>query len=275
MTNKTVFITGASTGLGHAAAVLFREKGWNVVATMRTPRAIDGCFVVALDVQDEASIGRAVKAGIEKFGSIDVVINNAGFSVFGVFESVSPKKVLEQFEVNVFGVMNVTRAVLPHFRARKSGMFVNVSSGAGVFTFPMLSLYHASKFALEGFSESLAYELGALGIGVKIVEPGGVATKFDERTGSEMATLTPIADYAPFVDHTMKLFAGLSANRHGDVSATPEKIAQVMFDAATDGTAQLRYVATDAIKPLVQARRTAGEEGYIKMMRQIAGGEGT
>ncbi len=268
---STILITGASSGFGLESAKLFAAKGHNVVATMRNTAAVpelDGLpnvLVTRLDVQDAESIQEALKTAINRFGHIDAVVNNAGFSLWGVFESLPRKKIQEQFDVNVFGVMEVTRAVLPHFRARRKGIIVNVSSGAGVFGLPMISAYNASKFALEGFSESLSYELLSQGIVVKIVEPGGVLdTKFSQRLAQEAAEV-PAApdDYAEFIAGTEEVFAGLRANR----LATSADVAKVIFDAVTDGTTQLRYVATDDIKPLVEARRSASEAEYIEMMR--------
>ncbi|MGV3621247.1 MAG: SDR family oxidoreductase [Archangium sp.] len=273
MTRKqTVLITGASTGLGLAASVLFRDEGWNVVATMRTPRPIDGCEVLPLDVTNQNSVNTAVADTLAKFGSIDVVINNAGYGVFSIFEGVSDRQVRALFEVNVFGVMNVTRAVLPHFREKKSGVFVNVSSGAGVFVLPTASLYSASKFALEAFSEGLAWEVGTFGVKVKLLEPGGFATSFNERAGKEAAASSSVPGYDAFFAKAGAAFAKLQANANADTSATVEKVAQVLFDAATDGTDQLRYVATDAIKEKVELRRTGGEEAYVKFMRGLLEG---
>lgn len=268
---STILITGASSGFGLESAKLFAAKGHNVVATMRNTAAVpelDGLpnvLVTRLDVQDPESIQEALETAINRFGHIDAVVNNAGFSLWGVFESLPRKKIQEQFDVNVFGVMEVTRAVLPHFRARRKGVIVNVSSGAGVFGLPMISAYNASKFALEGFSESLSYELLSQGIVVKIVEPGGVLdTKFSQRLAQEAAE-APAApeDYAEFIAGTEEVFAGLRANR----LATSADVAKVIFDAVTDGTTQLRYVATDDIKPLVDARRSTSEADYIEMMR--------
>jgi NAD(P)-dependent dehydrogenase (short-subunit alcohol dehydrogenase family) len=269
--SKTVLITGASTGFGLSAAMLFADLGWNVVATMRTPS--DGTalasranvLVTRLDVQDRASIEAAVAAGIARFGGIDVLVNNAGFGLFGLFESTSRDKIQEQFDVNLFGVMDVTRAVLPHFRAKQAGVIINVSSGAGVFGLPMISLYNASKFALEGFSESLSYELLSQGIVVKIVEPGGVAsTRFGERSASEAGQGTPPpAGYEGFVAGTLKVFDGLRSAR----LASSEDVARVIVEAAGDGSERLRYVATEDIKPLIQARRETSEERYIELMR--------
>lgn len=151
---KTVLITGASSGIGKAAAKCFAENGWNVIATMRAPEtetelsALQSVLVTRLDVQDQPSIEQAIRAGIARFGKIDALINNAGFSVFGLFEAISREKVREQFDVNVFGVMGVTRAILPHFRENGGGLILNISSRGGIVGLPMNSMYCASKFAL-------------------------------------------------------------------------------------------------------------------------------
>lgn len=267
---KTILITGCSSGFGKTTTRYFVERGWNVVATMRRPEleteltTLDGVLVTRLDVQDPASIEQAIAAGIERFGAIDAVANNAGFGLFGIFEATPPEKVGEQFGVNLFGVMNVIRAVLPHFRERKSGVILNIGSGAGVFGLPMISLYSASKFALSGFSEALSYELAAVGVQVKLIEPGGVvSTKFGERSAAEASQTENLSDYEEFVGHTMKLFESLRGQR----LASEEQVASVIFEAANDGTDQLRYVATDDIKPLVKARRETSEGEYMALMR--------
>jgi NAD(P)-dependent dehydrogenase (short-subunit alcohol dehydrogenase family) len=266
---QTVLITGCSSGFGAATAELFARQGWNVVATMRQPEAAGALarhanvLVTRLDVQDPSSIDQAVALGIAHFGGIDVLVNNAGFGLYGIFEATPPAKLREQFDVNLFGLMEVTRAVLPHFRARRAGIILNIGSGAGVFALPMISLYAASKFALEGFSEALSYELGALGITVKIIEPGGVtSTAFGQRSAAE--SLPAPADYAPFIAGADRLFGELRAAR---ADATSEQVAEVIYRAATDGTDRLRYVATDDIRPLVAARRETSEEAYMALMR--------
>jgi NAD(P)-dependent dehydrogenase (short-subunit alcohol dehydrogenase family) len=268
--SKTVLITGTSSGFGKSAAELFAGRGWNVVATMRTPAAgadlagLDNVLVARLDVQNRDSIAQAIEAGIERFGRIDVLVNNAGFSLAGVFESITREKIQEQFDVNLFGVMDVTRALLPHFRRNEAGVIVNVSSGAGVFGLPMISLYNATKFALEGFSESLSYELSSQNIIVKIVEPGGVlSTGFGKRMAAERSQISSPKDYDEFVAGANKVFDGLRAAR----LATSEEVAQVIFEAASDGTDRLRYVATKDILPLVKARRETSEEHYMALMR--------
>jgi NAD(P)-dependent dehydrogenase (short-subunit alcohol dehydrogenase family) len=267
---KTVLITGCSSGLGKTTAKFFAKKGWNVIATMRRPEQetelgnLGDLLVTRLDVQDQASLTEAIESGIARFGKIDALINNAGFGLFGVFEATPREKIQEQFDVNVFGVMDVTRAILPHFRNNKSGLIINISSGAGVFTLPMISLYCASKFALEGFSESLSYELASQNIVVKIVEPGGVtSTDFGKRSRQEATHNTALADYDEFFARTNAIFDGLRAQR----LATEEHVAEVIFSAATDGTDQLRYVATNDIAPLVEARRQTSEQEYMAFMR--------
>jgi NAD(P)-dependent dehydrogenase (short-subunit alcohol dehydrogenase family) len=269
---QTVLITGCSTGFGEATARHFAAQGWNVVATMRRPEAgkalaeLDNVLVTRLDVEDAASIESAIAEGIARFGAIDVLVNNAGYGLFGIFESTPREKILEQFAVNVFGVMDVTRALLPHFRARRSGAIVNISSGAGVFALPMISLYNASKFAMEGFSESLSYELADLGIRVKVVEPGGVlSTGFGARSAAEASAGAVIDDYAPFAAGAAKVFDGL---RNSRALATAEHVAGIIFEAATDTSDRIRYVATEDIRPLVAARRETSEDEYLAFMRE-------
>ena len=269
--SKTLLITGTSSGIGHAAVRRFADAGWNVVATLRNPSAagdlaaLPSVLVTRLDVQNEASIQAAIDAGIARFGHIDALVNNAGFGQYGLFEATPDAKVREQFEVNVFGVMAVTRAILPHFRQRQAGVIVNVSSGAGMFTLPMISLYCASKFALEGFSEALSYELASQGIAVKLVIPhGGVSsTRFGERSGMEHGEQARIADYDAFVARTNAAFDNMRAGR----MMTSDEVAQVIQQAVTDGTDRLRYLVGDDARGFVKARRELTEQGYIDFMR--------
>lgn len=271
--SQTILITGCSSGFGRATAEHFAKAGWNVIATMRNPDAAgdlagrDNIFVTPLDVQDPASIEAAVAAGIAKFGGIDALVNNAGFGLHGMFEETNRDKIMEQFEVNVFGMMDTIRAILPHFRERKAGTIVNISSGAGAFGLPASTLYNSSKFALEGFSESLSYELAPLGITVKIVEPGGVLeTGFVQRTYGERDANEGIADYAPVREAVAKIFEDLAANRQNTTSA---QVAEVIYTSVTDGTDTLRYIATPDIVELVKLRREGGEEAYMRAMRDV------
>ncbi|MBB5065432.1 SDR family oxidoreductase [Granulicella mallensis] len=275
---KTVLITGTSSGIGLATVKLFAENDWNVVATMRNPAAggefagHNNVLVVHLDVKDLASIERAVVAGIECFGRIDVLINNAGYGQYGLFEALSREDIQEQFDVNVFGVMDVTRALLPHFRRNKGGLVLNVGSGAGLFALPMISLYCASKFALEGFSEALAYELASQNIVVKLVEPhGGVNnTNFSERSAECSAKDDSLTAYDGFVERTQEAFGSMTASRticSGDV-------AKVIFEAVTDGTDRLRYLVGDDARGFIRAWDEMSNADYVQFMRSKFSAEG-
>ena len=185
---KTILITGASSGIGKATAQLFNQKGWNVIATMRSPEReekltkLDNVFVSKLDVLDLESINETISKGIEKFGKIDALVNNAGYGAYGPLEAFPRENMVNQFNTNVIGLLDVTRAIIPHFRENKSGTIVNISSIGGKITFPLGSLYHGTKFAIEGISEALSYEMEQIGVRVKIVEPGMIATDFGGRS---------------------------------------------------------------------------------------------
>ncbi len=197
-----------------------------------------------------------------------MLVNNAGYGQFGLFEAVPRDKVRQQFDLNVFGVMDVTLAVLPHFRARQAGTVVNVSSGAGLFTLPMISLYCASKFALEGFTESLA-ELASQHIGAKLVVPhGGVtANNFAARQSADGAHASELSDklsdYDEFVAHTLATFGRMQSAS----SIIASDVAAVIFRAATDGTDKLRYLVGDDTRGFVKARRELPDDDYVAFMR--------
>jgi NAD(P)-dependent dehydrogenase (short-subunit alcohol dehydrogenase family) len=173
--NKTVLITGASSGIGKATAKRFQSAGWNVVATMRSPEDerelnnLDRVLVTRLDVLDLPSIQLAVQEGLARFGKLDVLLNNAGYGAYGPLEVTPMEKIRRQFDVNVTGLLATTQAVLPYFRVQRSGTIINISSIGGRITFPLGTLYHGTKFAVEGLSESLHFELLPLGIRVKLV----------------------------------------------------------------------------------------------------------
>src|SRR6187402_231999 len=206
-TMKTVLITGCSSGYGLETARHFHSQGWNVIATMRTPRddllpRSDRLRVLALDVAKLASITAALEAS----GPIDVLVNNAGIGLFGAFEVTPMATTREVFETNTFGVMAMTQAVLPQFRARRSGVVVNVTSSATLTPMPLVAAYTASKVAVEGFTASLAFELAEFGLRVKLVEPGyGPSTAFAKNSGTRLEGLTPEA-YAPLAQ---RMFATL------------------------------------------------------------------
>ena len=267
--SQTVLITGASSGIGKASATLFADRGWNVVATMRNPddgadlARRDNVLVTRLDLLDSDSIEAAVAAGLERFGAIDVLLNNAGYGAYGPLEATPMSVIRRQFDVNLFGLVETIQAVLPGMRAQRSGVIVNISSVGGRMTYPLGSLYHGSKWAVEGLSEALHYELAALGIRVKLVEPGGVKTDFGGR--SFVFTHDPeLADYQPLVDAAV---ASLEAGTPSG-SQEPEEVAEVILTAATDGTTQLRYISGEGAKAFLANRYSAEQdEQFVAGMR--------
>jgi NAD(P)-dependent dehydrogenase (short-subunit alcohol dehydrogenase family) len=265
---STVLITGCSSGYGHATAQFFLNQGWNVVATMRKPdpnlfNAPAGkLLVVALDVTDDGSIKKALQAAIDAFGQIDVLINNAGIGLFSAFEITPAATTREVFETNTFGVMAVTRAIIPHMREKGAGTIVNVTSSVGIVSMPMVAVYSASKSAIEGFSESLNYELGTLGVRVKLVEPGyGPNTAF---TANSMGRMNGLIS-APYQEYAKYLFGMTS----GGGSTTAEQVAEVAFLAATDGSDKLRYPAGPDSVQLAEARWAATDEAFLSGMRPM------
>jgi NAD(P)-dependent dehydrogenase (short-subunit alcohol dehydrogenase family) len=268
---RTIFITGTSSGMGRSTAKLFSQKGWNVIATMRTPEKeteltkLKNVFVTKLDVEEKATIEKAIAAGIEKFGKIDVLVNNAGYGVSGIFEAASEEQMHRQFEVNVFGLMNVTKAMLPHFRNNKNGLIINVSSMGGKLTVPALALYHASKFAVEGFTEALVYELASMNIRLKLIEPGYIKTNF---SGSSMdfSDDRSLTDYKAFSDSvkSAKQKMAAASGRGG----TPEMVAEVIYGAATDDSEQLRYPAGEDAISYERLKRESGDAAYLQFVFQ-------
>ena len=245
---KTVLITGCSSGYGLETARHFHARGWNVIATMRTPRAdllepSPRLRVLALDVTRPESIDAALAAA----GPIDVLVNNAGIGVVGAFEATPMETAREVFETNTFGVMAMTQAVLPQLRARRSGVVVNVTSSVTLTPMPLASVYTASKIAIEGFTASLALELGAFDVRVKLVEPGYCpSTRFTANGGARMEGLIPDA-YQAFARPIFAAFAQPA------LVTTEADVAEAVYRAATDTTGQLRFPAGPDAVALAQA----------------------
>jgi NAD(P)-dependent dehydrogenase (short-subunit alcohol dehydrogenase family) len=265
--NETILITGTSSGLGRATAKLFHARGWNVIATMRAPdrepelTVLERALVTRLDVEDLASIRSAVAAGLDRFGRIDALVNNAGYGAYGPLEATPFDKIRRQFDVNVLGLLATTQAILPHFRANKSGTIVNISSIGGRMTFPLGTLYHGTKFAVEGLSEALHYELAPLGVRVKILEPGGMQTDFGGRS-FDFSNDPALSEYQPLVQAVLGGLGPMMAN-----GSPPELIAEAIYTATTDGTDQLRYEAGPDAVQLLAARRAADDAVFLGGMR--------
>jgi len=235
---KTVLITGTSSGYGLATARHFHAQGWNVIATMRTPRAgvlpqSERMRVLALDVTKPESIAAALEAS----GPIDVLVNNAGIGVVGAFEATPMATTRDVFETNTFGVLAMTQAVVPQFRERRSGVVVNVTSSVTLAPMPLAAVYTASKMAIEGFTASLAFELEAFHVRVKLVEPGYCPnTSFASNGGERMQGLIPKA-YEPFAQPIFAAFAKPT------MVTTEADVAEAVYRAATDESGQLRFPA--------------------------------
>lgn len=252
---KTLLITGASAGIGRATARHFAQNGWNVAATMRRPEAetelaqLPNVKLFRLDVTDTASIRQAIADARAAFGGIDVVVNNAGYGAVGVFEAATPEQIQRQFDTNVFGVMNVIREILPYFREKRDGTIINVTSMGGLLTFPIYSVYHATKWAVEGFSESLQFELKPFNIRVKTIEPGAIKTEFYDRS-QDLFKKEGLTAY----DEYQRVTFG-NSQKEGENAPGPEVVAKKIFRAANDRSFRLRYPVGNQAPVLLALRR--------------------
>ena len=237
---KTIFITGSSSGLGRATAKLFASKGWKVIATMRNPEKetelnnISGVALMALDITNPKQITSVAEAVMAR-GGVDVVFNNAGYGLSGPLEGLTDEQIMRMVNTNMLGAIRTTKAFVPYFREKRAGLFINTTSIGGLMTVPFNSIYHATKWALEGWSESMAFELNQFGIGMKTVSPGGMKTDFFTRsfdTGRHPA-------YDELVDRVM---SKITDPKQMETYSSPGQIAEVVYEAATDGKKQLRYV---------------------------------
>jgi NAD(P)-dependent dehydrogenase (short-subunit alcohol dehydrogenase family) len=255
---KTIFITGASSGLGKATAKLFHNQGWNVIATMRNPEkeeelsGLKNVTLLPLDVTNYDQIQSTIQKAIE-LSEIDVVFNNAGYGLIGPLESFSDDQITKQLNTNLLGVIRVTNAFIPYFRERKSGLFISTTSIGGLIAFPLGSVYHATKWGLEGWSESMAYELNPFGVNIKTVSPGAIKTEFLH--GSLDTGVKP--EYEAMAN---KMFENVDVMF--EMASTAEQIAEVVFEAATDGKTKLRYLAGEDAKALYKQRLEVGDEVF-------------
>lgn len=271
-TNQTVLITGCSSGFGQATAALFLDRGWNVIASMRTPRSdlfppSDRLRVDRLDVTDGHSVADAIARGIAHFGRIDAVVNNAGIGMFGAHEAVTDDVIREVFATNTFGVMAVNRAIAPHLRERGSGTIINVTSSVGIAPMPLVAAYTASKYAIEGFSESFAYEMGCFGVRVKVVQPGlAPTTRFATNSGGRCDAALPSA-YLDYAGRYLK-----SMQDYPTAYTQASDVAEAVYAAATDGRDQLRYPAGADSVMLTALRQSLSEEAFRGRIRAMTGG---
>lgn len=262
---NTIFITGTSTGLGRLTAKYFADKGWNVAATMRSPEKETelqnhpNIKIFKLDVTDLSQVKNAVVASIEAFGTIDVVVNNAGQGMYGALELMSEEAIDNQFAVNVRGPINVIRAFTPHFRANGAGRFINISSFMGITSaVPLGSLYNMSKFALEGLIEGLYYELEPLNIKLNLIEQGGTeGNNFVNNITWSAETGTDV-----YVQLTEKL-KSLMSTSHGIKKTNPQVIVDSIFELSTGKSNKFRTLVGDDSKALIEMRSSMPIETYL------------
>jgi NADP-dependent 3-hydroxy acid dehydrogenase YdfG len=265
---KTVLITGSSAGIGKATAECFQQKGWNVVATMRSPdagkqlAALKNVLVTKLDVTDEASIAAAVEAAEKQFGGIDVLVNNAGFGVYGLLEATPVESMRRQFDTNVIGLLATTLAVLPGMRKKRSGVVVNIGSVAGKITYPLGTLYCGTKFAVEGISEALRFELREVGVRVKLIEPGIVYTNFPNAT--EFRNDQSLEEYQRLIGAF-----GTTMDQIWTQGTEVGVAAEAIYAAATDDSDQLRYLVGEDAKAYAADRARLNDEEYFAHMRKL------
>lgn len=267
--SKTVFITGASSGIGRATAKLFQSRGWNVVATMRTPDSagdlgdLDNVLIARLDVTRPDTIAAAHDEAISRFGLIDALVNNAGYGAYGPLEAFSMEAVRRQFDTNVIGLLETTKQFLPHLRTNGAGVIVNISSIGGRMAFPLGTLYHGSKFAVEGLSEALHYELEALGVRVKLVEPGMTQTDFGGRS-FDFANDEALEQYQPVVQAQMAMMRRLASRL-----SLPETPAEVIWEAVNDDSSRLRYRSGEDAEAILDRRERQDDATFFAGLKAM------
>jgi len=259
-TEKTIFITGASSGIGKATAIFFAAKGWKVIATMRNPKSSPdlaenkNITVLPLDVTKSDQIEAAVKQAVD-LGPIDVVLNNAGYGTVGPLEGTSEHDLHRIINTNLTGVIQLTQAFIPHFRDNKGGVFITVSSIGGLVAYPFFSLYHATKWAIEGWTESMAFELNRLGIQIKTVQPGPTKSDFVGRS----LVIPEHPAYSDVFDGFKKMFF---SDEVINMMEPAENVSSVVYEAATDGKNQLRYLVGPIANGDYEKRLQLGAEEF-------------
>lgn len=272
---KVALVTGSSSGMGFTTAVMLARAGIHTYASMRNLKKSKTITdlankenlplqVIQLDVNDDKSVKDAIAKIVTEKERIDVLVNNAGYGLFGSIEDVSIEEMKAQFETNFFGVMRVTQLVLPIMRKQKSGTIVNVSSVGGRISLPVLSAYNSTKFALEGLSESMSYELEPFGIKVVIIEPGVIRTNIMDSSIFAKKAQDPKSPYFSLIQKVESNFKSMMENK----SSPPEEVAKVILGALTSKNPQLRYTVGDDAATMIQARVNMSDNEFKKMIMQ-------
>ncbi len=266
--NKVAVVTGSSTGIGFETALLLARSGFNTYASMRDLKKSKNIAeiaktenlpltVVQLDVKDDTSVKGAISKIIAESKRIDVLVNNAGYGLFSPLEDVTLDQVKEQFETNFFGAIRVMHEVMPTMRRQRVGTIVNVSSLVGRIGLPASSAYVATKFALEGLSESMRYELNEFGINIILIEPGVIKTNFIENLKTSNTTLKSESPYADLVDRISKEFGKMMDN-----SSSPKLVAEAILHAITSKEPKIRYVVGDDAESMMKIRKNSSDKEF-------------
>jgi len=272
---KVAIVTGCSSGIGHEISLILARNGFTTYATMRNLQKGSDLKSIAedeklplhfaqLDVTDENSVKKAIQTIHDEAGRIDILVNNAGYGLTGAFEDLSLDEIKTQYETNVFGLIRTTQSVLPIMRKQRSGLIVNISSGAGRFGFPTGSAYVSTKFAVEGLTESMSYELEPFGIKVILIEPGVIKTNFFNSSVLAKKSQDPNSPYAT-------LMKGMedSVDKMMENASTPQYVAEVVLDAITNENPKLRYLAGKDVEQLVEGKSKRTDEEFVNMMKQM------
>jgi NAD(P)-dependent dehydrogenase (short-subunit alcohol dehydrogenase family) len=271
---KVAVVTGSSTGIGYETSLILARSGFLTYATMRNLNKSENMKSVAtreklpirikqLDVTDDVSVKNAIQTITSEAGRIDILVNNAGYGLNGAFEDLDMDEIKAQYETNLFGLIRTTQAVLPIMRRQKSGTIVNISSGAGRFGFPTGSAYVSTKFAVEGLSESMSYELEPFGINVVIVEPGVIRTNFGDGSIVAKKSRDPNSPYSQMMQRSAAGFEKMIKN-----ASSPDVVAKVVLDAIRDENPSLRYLAGSDVESWLGGKRKEADEEFYKMMKQ-------
>ena len=273
--HKVIIVTGSSSGIGLESALSLARNGYITYATMRSPEKDTSIKtavqkeglpvrVVQLDVTDDNSVKNAVDHIISEAGRIDVLVNNAGYSLGGALEDLSMEEIKSQYETNLFGLIRVIQAVLPTMRKQRSGRILNISSGTGIFGFPGISAYVSTKFAVEGLSESIAYELEPFGIKVILIEPGFVKTNFEHAMVVAKKAEDPTSPYSELMQKLMANASELAKN-----ASNAELVANVIVDAASNPNPRLRYLAGKDVESWAAGKKNMDELEFFNMIKKL------
>jgi len=271
LTQKVAVVTGSSSGIGFETSLVLARNNFHTYATMRNPekgakmRTIQSgenlpIEIIQLDVTSDKSVSHAIQSILSRSGRIDVLVNNAGYGLVGAFEELGMDEIKEQYETNFFGVIRVTQAVIPIMKEQKSGLIVNISSGAGRFGYPGGSAYVSTKFALEGLSESMAYELDRFDIKVTLVEPGFVKTNFSSVIAKK--SQDPDSEYSKMTEKMAERMEVMRQN-----ASSPELVANVVLEAVTSRNPNLRYLAGKDVEQWIEQKKKMSDKEFFNMIK--------